>query len=340
MTTPRLFRRTLLLLLSMTVAWAGTALAQSQRERVLWSKPDAEPYLNVVFSHDGATLALGREGSNECDLLNAADGSVIRVLDATHNRINDAIFTFDDQDLIVGSGSPGDTLTLDLWHVADGVRLLRLPAHTNGTHSVDLTSDGNVLLTSGTESRELRKWSVPDLHLLATFTNNDPDTGLPPEVLDSEFSPDDQLIGDCDIFGVKIRNAADGSLIRKIANFPIVSIAFSADGRFIAGASPDERAVKIWQVADGALVKTLEVSTDFEFPRVAYTPNGKLIVAIYGASDSAGAIQFWRTRDGAPVGILSKPNLVHDIAFSPQPGVFAYTQYGGVVTVSFAPFIR
>ena len=167
-----------------------------------------------------------------------------------------------------------------------------------------------------------------------------PDTGLPPEVLDSEFSPDDQLIGDCDIFGVKIRNAADGSLIRKIANFPIVSIAFSADGRFIAGASPDERAVKIWQVADGALVKTLEVSTDFEFPRVAYTPNGKLIVAIYGASDSAGAIQFWRARDGAPVGILSKPNLVHDIAFSPQPGVFAYTQYGGVVTVSFAPFIR
>jgi hypothetical protein len=32
-------------------------------------------------------------------------------LDATHNRVNDAVFTLDDQDLIVGTGSPGDTLT-------------------------------------------------------------------------------------------------------------------------------------------------------------------------------------------------------------------------------------
>src|SRR5205823_4998122 len=115
-------------------------------------------------------------------------------------------------------------------------------------------------LTSGNESRELKKWHVPDLSLIATFTNNDPDTGLPPEVDDSEFSPDDQLIADSDIFGVKLRNATDGSLIRKITNAELVSIAFSPDGTLIA--------------------------------------------------------------------------------FSPEPGVFAYTQFGGGVTVSFARFIR
>jgi hypothetical protein len=53
-----------------------------------------------------------------------------------------------------------------------------------------------------------------------------------------------------------------------------------------------------------------------------------------------GAIQFWRVRDWSSVGILSKPNAVHDIAFSPQPGIFAYTQYSGGVTVSFARFIH
>ena len=338
MKAPRSYLGKAELVLIAWLVWSGTVLGQ--RERIIWTKPDADPLLNVVFSNDGMTLALGREDSNTTDLLNAADGSLIRALNATHNRVNDAVFTLDDQELIVGTGSPGDTLTLDEWRVSDGVRLLRLGAHTNGTHSVSLSSDGQLLLTSGNESRELKKWHVPDLNLIATFTNNDPDTGLPPEVDDSELSPDDQLIADSDIFGVKLRNAVDGSLIRKIANAEIVSIAFSPDGTLIAGASPTERAVKIWSVADGTLVRTLPVTTDFQFPRVAFTPNGLFVVAVYGSSNTAGAIQFWRVLDGRRVAIFAKPNHVHDIAFSPEPGVFAYTQYSGGVTVSFVRFIR
>src|ERR1041385_6147391 len=156
MNSLRFFRRVFSSLAVGTLFWTVTAFAQT--EQVLWSKADADPLLDVVFSHDSTTLALGREDSNECDLLNAADGTVIRVLEATHTRENDA-----------------------------------------------------------------------------TLTNADPESGLAPEVFASEFSPDNQLIGVGDIFGAKIRNAADGSLIRKIANNgQIVSIAFSADSRFIA----------------------------------------------------------------------------------------------------------
>jgi hypothetical protein len=93
-------------------------------------------------------------------------------------------------------------------------------------------------------------------------------------------------------------------------------------------------------VTDGTLVRTLPVTTDFQFPRVAFTPNGLFIVAVYGSSNTAGAIQFWRADNGRTVAILNKPNHVHDIAFSSEPGVFAYTQYSGGVTVSFARFIR
>ena len=87
-------------------------------------------------------------------------------------------------------------------------------------------------------------------------------------------------------------------------------------------------------------MRTLPVTTDFQFPRVAFTPNGLFIVAVYGSSNTAGAIQFWRVENGRRVAIFAKPNHVHDIAFSPEPGVFAYTQFGGGVTVSFAHFIR
>src|SRR4029450_12922310 len=96
MRIPRTHVRQIHLLFFISLVCTATAFAQ--RERILWSKPDADPLLDVVFSNDGTILALGREDSNTTDLLNAADGSLIRALDATHNRVIDAVFTLDDQD--------------------------------------------------------------------------------------------------------------------------------------------------------------------------------------------------------------------------------------------------
>jgi hypothetical protein len=87
-------------------------------------------------------------------------------------------------------------------------------------------------------------------------------------------------------------------------------------------------------------IDVLAVTTDFPFLRVAFTPRGNLIAAVYGSSNTAGAIQFWRVNDDATVALFPKPNHVHAIAFSPQPGVYAYTEFGGRVTVAFAPFVR
>ena len=57
-------------------------------------------------------LALGREDSNTTDLLNAKNGNLIRSLTASHNWTNEAVFTLDDQHLINGNGSSGETCTL------------------------------------------------------------------------------------------------------------------------------------------------------------------------------------------------------------------------------------
>jgi WD40 repeat protein len=342
MKTPRNCIRKIQLPVLILFIWSETALGQyGQHERIIWTKQDADPYLNVAFSTNGSMLALGREDSNTTDLLNANDGNLIRSLTATHNRTNEAVFTLDDRYLINGNGSSGETLTLDLWRVADGVRLLRLGAHNNGTNSVDLSSDGQYLVTSGIYSREIKVWHVPDLTLLLTIPNNDPQSpGLPPRVKDSAFSPDGQLIGNGDIYGIKLRRTVDGTLVLRIPNPEILSISFSPDGSLIAGAVESERAVKIWRVADGTLVRVLPVLSEFEFPRVAFDPNGKFVAAVYGSSNMAGAVQFWSVREGNSVAIYPKPNHVRTIAFSPSPGIFAYTEYGGQVTVSFAQFLQ
>ena len=323
-----------LLILTWLVS-SGIVLAQ---ERIIWSKQDYDPLVNVAFSHNGAVLALGREDSNTADFLNARDGNLIRSFYGSHNRINDSVFTLDDQYLIDGNGGGGETLTLNLWRVSDGVRLLRLGAHTNGTHSVSLSRDGQYLVTSGQFARELKVWHVPDLSLLLTIPNNDPESPtLPPRVKDSEFSPDGQLIGSGDIYGLKLRRAATGELVLRIRDVEIVSVAFSPDGTLIAGAVESQRVIKIWHVNDGTLVRTLAIGSEFQFPKIAFSPSGALIGAGYGSSNTTGAIQFWSVSTGRTIALYAKPNHVHSIAFSPKPGVYGYTEYGGRVTVASLP---
>jgi WD40 repeat protein len=147
------------------------------------------------------------------------------------------------------------------------------------------------------------------------------------------------LISSSDIFGIKLRRAADGVLVLRIPNAEIVSISLSPDGSLIAGAVESERAVKIWRVADATLFKVLIVATEFQHPGIAFAPGGEFIAAVYGPSNTTGAIQFWTVNDGRSVATYPKPNHIRSIAFSPNPRIYAYTKYGGRVTVAFAPFL-
>jgi len=47
-----------------------------------------------------------------------------------------------------------------------------------------------------------------------------------------------------------------------------------------------------------------------------------------------------RTDDGQSLAVLQKANSVHSIAFAPKGSVYAYTEYGGSVTVVDSIFAR
>jgi len=55
------------------------------------------------------------------------------------------------------------------------------------------------------------------------------------------------------------------------------SVAFSPDGSKIASGSWDET-IKLWQVSDGALPRTLEGHTD-NVTSVAFSPDGEIIAS-------------------------------------------------------------
>lgn len=321
------------------VLFSGAAVP-AQKNTILWSKPDADPYTHVAFSHNGQILALGREDSNTSDFLNADDGSLIRSFTAYHNGNNDMVFTLDDQYLVTGCGSGGSTRTISLWSVTGANRLFLLGDHTNGTHNISMSPDGQYVVTGGRLDREINVWHVPDMTMVSTFADNNPAGGPAHRIKDVAFSPDGTFIASSDTSGIDFWNPFTGALLLSIpVGAESYSIAFSPDGQYIAGAIAGERAVKLWRTSDGSLARTLTVDTGFDFPQIAFSPDGVAIAAGYNTGWDAGAIKFWRVKDGEVLALDNKSGAVISIAFAPKSNRYAYTQFDGLVVMAFAPFL-
>lgn len=133
------------------------------------------------------------------------------------------------------------------------------------------------------------------------------------------FSPDGQQLASSGYHEVLIWNAADGSLLRRIANLAerIHDIEYSSDGTQIAVAAgtPGQLGeVKLFSAADGKLIRTLVRSRDSVFA-VAYSPDGTKL-ACAGADRSISVVS---PQDGTViVRIEDHADWVMDINWAPN----------------------
>jgi WD40 repeat protein len=149
--------------------------------------------------------------------------------------------------------------------------------HLRGIESVAFSPDG-AWLASASDDHLVKVWAVADGALARTLI------GHTEEVFAVAFSPDGQTIatGSGDIGGgtpggtIKLWRS-DGILLRTLPSGWTYSLAFSPDGKTLASGHVTNE-VRLWNVADGALLHLLTGHTDYS-RAVTFTPDGKTVVS-------------------------------------------------------------
>jgi hypothetical protein len=138
-------------------------------------------------------------------------------------------------------------------------------------------------------------------------------------VAEIAFSPDGRLLAVASSIGVYLYAAADLREVRFLpTDSPVHSVAFSPDSRLLASAS-DDRTIRLWDAASGALRRTLEGHTN-TVRSVAFSPDGRLLAS---ASDDR-TIRLWDAVSGALRRTLEGHTYyVRSVAFSPDGRLLA-----------------
>ena len=136
---------------------------------------------------------------------------------------------------------------------------------------------------------------------------------------EAAFSPDGRLLAVATSRGIYLHDSTELEQVRFIETLAYVtSVAFSPDGATLASGSDDET-VRLWRVADGAPLRTLEGHTDY-VRSVAFSPDGATLAS--GSGDNT--VRLWGVADGAALRTLEgHTSFVTSVAFSPDGATLA-----------------
>ncbi len=183
---------------------------------------------------------------------------------------------------------PGDALpagasvrlgTNRFWHLAE--------RGNEGLNDLTFAPDGRTLAALGYQDGCISLWEVPSGALIRKWEADDAD-----RCGELAFSPDGRLLGVGSNDGVRIWDAHTGRLVRKLTKnwADAHGVAFSPDGRLLAGAMALHGTVDVWDVVTGKRAARFEpephpvVPADSPhkgewFECVAFSPDGTLVAA-------------------------------------------------------------
>jgi len=289
----------------------------------------------LAISRDGRVLALG-SSDGAVRLWDLGAGGQVRTLRGHTGGVTSVVLSADGRWLAstadeIGVASGKYDPVVRLWNLQDGRLAHALAGHAEGVLAAAFTPDGRVL-ASGGRDHTVRLWDTATGQELRTLRGH---TG---QVNAVAISPDGRLLasggglvdwrnweGDNRPIDKTIRlwDVATGRELRTLTGSAgdAVSLAFSPDGRFLVsghhtietrerGGGPVDRAVRVWDVATGGLVRTL--ATRGEQNEVAFSPDGRRLVA------AGGPVQVWDAASWRELRAIRTPAEAVQARFTPD----------------------
>jgi WD40 repeat protein len=233
--------------------------------------------------------------------------------------------------------------SIQIWDPESGELSCSFPGHRNGAKSLAFLPDGSRIATAGMDPM-VRIWNLTVFSEegVCPLPLRTEMIGSARAVPDVAVHPEGSFLASIDLRQIRMREIDTQRILGTIsAGEAVYRLAFSPDGRWVAGALAGDR-IKVWDA--GSYSPVVELSpTEASRPRVftwkiAFHPSGKWIAA----GSSTGAVNIWQVLENGenqPIfTINAHQKSAAGIAFHPNEDVFASGGLDGKLVIwTFSP---
>ena len=204
----------------------------------------------------------------------------------------------------------------------------RLPGLTGFELSANFSSDGRRILTASNSG--VRMWDAGTAKLLYEVENGS-------AIRAAMFSADGRALYTAAASGaVRVRNAADGALVRELSHdlpeggrASYAKLAITNDGRLIAAMAASAAVVHVWDASTGAFVREVPIGRAGKRSALTFSADGRWLAANSGNEPHVIDTLTWESTP------LTGPNLdaVTDLSFDPRGNQLAVVTSTGDASI-------
>ena len=263
--------------------------------------------LDAAFSPDGKRIVSSDADDGTIKLWDASTGAELMTLQGHNGAVYSVMFSPDGKRIASG----GYDKTVKVWDSENGTELMSLRGHTGFVLSSSFSPDGRQIVSGA--GNKIKVWDARSGEEVITLHGHEE------VVLSVVFSPDGKrIISSSADKTIKIWDTVvdrEQTILggHQLGVFPL---AFSPDGkRIVSGGGPQGEFIKVWDVATGAELMTLDGHSGKYIVSVSMSPDGTRIIS--GGNDDT--IKVWDATTGTELMSLRGHNhAVNSVDFSPD----------------------